>query len=258
MKFHLKKGRKRLCLQQERRECYSWSIRGSECPALSAPQYSPPRRWLRRTQYAAQASQSCLQTSVLYLPPGCARRALEGRHARPRPGQMRRAPVRPPARSSRTGPRRNPGPAKGFPAGRGLVAPRTPSISRETHGERAEAPELRGAHGGRSSRTLRPSGPITGPRTPGRRKQPSPRPRRATLTASPWPGGRHSAESLLLSRAPPRSLALLRALWSQRPGLRPSVPPAASATRVRGSAAESGRGRSLRRDDRGAAGGPAR
>lgn len=41
MKFHLKKGRKRLCLHQERRECYSRSIRGSECPALSAPQYSP-------------------------------------------------------------------------------------------------------------------------------------------------------------------------------------------------------------------------
>lgn len=54
----------------------------------------------------------------------------EGRHARPRPGQTRRAPVRPPARSSRTRPRRNPGPAKGFPATRGLVAPRTPSISR--------------------------------------------------------------------------------------------------------------------------------
>lgn len=41
MKFHLKKGRKRLCLQQGRCECYSWSIRGSECPALSAPLYSP-------------------------------------------------------------------------------------------------------------------------------------------------------------------------------------------------------------------------
>lgn len=150
--------------------------------------HSPPRGWLRRTQYAAQASQSCLQTSVLCLPPGCARRALEGRHARPRPGQTRRARVRPPARSSRTRPRRNPGPAKGFPAARGLVAPRTPSVSRETHRERAEAPELRGAHGGRSGRTLRPPGPIAGARTPGRRKQASPRPRRAHSPPLHGPG----------------------------------------------------------------------
>ncbi|XP_040612932.1 translation initiation factor IF-2-like [Mesocricetus auratus] len=160
----------------------------------------------------------------------------EGRHARPRPGQTRRAPVRPPARSSHTRPRRNPGPGKGFSAARGLVAPRVPPASWGAHGKRAKAPELRGARGGRSARTLRPPGPRADARAPERRKPASPAPRRATLTASPWPGGRPSAASLLLhllllllSRAPPRSLALLRGLRSLRRRPRPGAPPAASA-----------------------------
>nr|XP_038967434.1 translation initiation factor IF-2-like isoform X1 [Rattus norvegicus]XP_038967435.1 translation initiation factor IF-2-like isoform X1 [Rattus norvegicus] len=216
---------------------------GLRVPALSAPQYSPlPTQGLAPRDSVSRAGKPKLFANK---PSFASLRDVhsgpwEGRHARPRPGQMRRAPVRPPAQSSRTRPRRNPGPAKGFPAARGLVAPRTPSVSRGTHGERAEAPELRGARGGcggRGGRTLRPPDPKAGARTPGRRKQASPGPRRATLTASPWPGGRHSAESLLHSRAPPRSLALLRGLRFLRPGTRPSAAPVASATRGWGSAA---------------------
>lgn len=128
--------------------------------------------------------------------------------------------------------------ASRLPGGSGPSRPPHAFSLPGTHGERAEAPELRSARGGRSGRTLRPPGPRAGAGTPGRRNQASPGPRRATLTASPWPGGRHSADSLLLlGRAPPRSLALPRGPRSQRPGLRPCAPPAASATRVPGSAA---------------------
>ncbi|XP_075800704.1 uncharacterized protein LOC142833294 [Microtus pennsylvanicus] len=188
------------------------------------------RGWLCRTQSRVQGSKAvCKQASSASLRDVHAG-PWEGRHARPRPGQTRRAPVRPPARSSRTRPRRNPGPGKGFSASRGLVAPRAPPASRGNHRKRAEAPEPRGARGGRSARTLRPPGPIAGARAPERREPASPAPRRATLTASPWPGGgRPSAASLLLSRAPPRNLALLRGLRSLRRRLRPGVPPAASA-----------------------------
>lgn len=192
---------------------------------LNTP-HSPPRGWLRRTQSKALESKAvCKQASSASLRDVHAG-PWEGRHARPRPGQTRRAPVWPPARSSRTRPRRNPGPGKGLSASRGLVAPRAPPASQGTHGKRAEAPEPRGA---RSARTLRPPGPIAGARAPEGREPASPAPRRATLTASPWPRGRPSAASLLFNRAPPRNLALLRGLRSLRRRLRPGVPPAASA-----------------------------
>lgn len=144
------------------------------------------------TAVCKQASSACLPACLRDVHAG----PWEGRHARPRPGQTRRAPGWRPARSSRTRPRRNPGPGKGFSAARGLVAPRAPPASRGGGGggdprkKRAEAPELRGARGGRSARTLRPPRPESWRRgAPERREPASPAPRRATLTASPWPGG---------------------------------------------------------------------
>lgn len=56
---------------------------GLRGPTLSAPQYSPLPTQGVAPQDSVQGSgkQSCLQTSVLCFPPGCARRAL-GRKAR--------------------------------------------------------------------------------------------------------------------------------------------------------------------------------
>ncbi|KAM7324562.1 hypothetical protein ACRRTK_016867 [Alexandromys fortis] len=206
---------------------------GFRGPALSAPQYSPLPTQGVAPQDSVQGTgkQSCLQTSVLGFPPGCARRAL-GRKARSAPpgtNAKGTGAAASPVFTYPATPEPSPGPGKGFSASRGLVAPRAPPVSRGTHRKRAEAPEPRGARGGRSARTLRPPGPIAGARAPERREPASPAPRRATLTASPWPGGRPSAASLLLSRAPPRNLALLRGLRSLRQRLRPGVPPAASA-----------------------------
>lgn len=255
---------------------------GLRGPQHSAPQHSPlPTQGVAlQTQDAAQGSPRCLQTSVLCLPaclpPGCARRAL-GRQARSAP---------PGTNAKGTGVAASPVftyPAAPEPRpGQGLLGsagpsrpPRAPSLPGwwwwwgPTEKKRAEAPELRGARGGRSARTLRPPRPESWRRgAPERREPASPAPRRATLTASPWV--RPPAASVLLSRAPPppppppRSLALRRGLRSLRRRLRPGAPPAASApgvasaTRVRGSAVERVRGRRLRRDDRGAAGGRAR
>lgn len=61
-------------------------VPGASGPALSAPQYSPLPTQGVAPQDSVQGAgkQSCLQTSVLCLPPGCARRAL-GRKARSAP-----------------------------------------------------------------------------------------------------------------------------------------------------------------------------
>ncbi|XP_036034481.1 translation initiation factor IF-2-like [Onychomys torridus] len=193
----------------------------------------------------------------------------EGRHARPRPGQTRRAPVWRPARSSRTRPRRNPGPGKGFSAARGLVAPRAPPASRGGDGD----PRKKG-RGPRAAGCPRrpqcqdaPSAPARelAPGPPERREPASPAARRASLTASPWPGGssvsRERPPQQGSAAAKPRTPEGAAVAAAEAEARRPSSrigSGVASATRVRGSAVERVRGRGLRRDDRGAAGGRAR
>ncbi|MEJ1282644.1 hypothetical protein NN561_013605 [Cricetulus griseus] len=243
---------------------------GLRGPALSAPQYSPlPTQGvaLQDSVCRREAKAVCKQASLPSLRDVQAG-PWEGRHARPRPGQTRRAPVRPPARSSHTRPRRNPGPGKGFSAAPGLVVPRAPPASRGTLGKRAEAPGLRGARGGRSARTLRPPGPRAGARAPERRKPASPAPHRtaarhthrlsmargSSLSRKPPPPQQGSAAK---PRTPEGAAVAAAEAEARRPSSRIGSG-AASATRVRGSAVERVRGRRRRRDDGGAAGRRAR
>lgn len=113
-------------------------VSGAPGPPHSAPQHSPlPTQGVALQDSGRGAGKPPLFANKRPLPaclPACLRDVhagpWEGRHARPRPGQTRRAPGWRPARSSRTPPRRNPGPGKGFSAARGLVAPRAPPASR--------------------------------------------------------------------------------------------------------------------------------
>lgn len=164
MKFHLKKGRKRLCLQQERRECYSWGTRGSECPALPTPQYSPlPTQGVAPQDSVRDAGKPKLFANKRPQPPsgmytqGPGKEGTLGPARDKREGHRcgRQPDLHVPGRAGTQARLR----ASRLPGGSGPSRPPHAFSLPGTHGERAEAPELRSARGGRSGWTLRPPGP---------------------------------------------------------------------------------------------------